>query len=229
MIIPAQLTSREVDFMISCFNLQKGSKVLDIMCGYGRHAITLAQKGIEVTAVDNLGDYINEINEKAGVESLPVKAIKTDIVLFEANELFDLAICMGNSINFFPENEVLKIFSNLSLHLKPGGHLLINSWSIAEIAIRNFKNTSSSEINGIQFLTDSDFLFHPTRMESKSTMIAPDGTTETKTGIDYIFSIAELERMLTQTGFILKDIYSIPGKKKFTLGEPRAYLVAEKV
>ena len=32
--------------MLQYFNLQPESKVLDLMCGYGRHAIALAKKGI---------------------------------------------------------------------------------------------------------------------------------------------------------------------------------------
>ena len=56
--IPPELTVKETDFMIRHFNLQPGNKVLDIMCGYGRHAIALAEKGISVTAVDNLSEYI---------------------------------------------------------------------------------------------------------------------------------------------------------------------------
>jgi hypothetical protein len=35
--------------------------------------------------------------------------------------------------------------------------------------------------------------------------------------------------MLNKTGLQLKEIYSIPGKKRFTVGEPRAYIVAEKI
>ena len=50
-----------------------------------------------------------------------------------------------------------------------------------------------------------------------------------KTGIDFIFSISEMEEMLSKTGFQLKEIYSIPGKKQFEVGEPRAYIVAEKI
>jgi hypothetical protein len=46
--------------------------------------------------------------------------------------------------------------------------------------------------------------------------------------VDYIFSINELESMMGRAGLRLKEIYSIPGRKKFTLGEPRAYLVAQK-
>ncbi|MCY7310455.1 MAG: hypothetical protein LH619_06725, partial [Chitinophagaceae bacterium] len=116
-----------------------------------------------------------------------------------------------------------------SSHLKPGGHLLINSWSIAEIAFKDFKGKSWSRLGDVKFLTDSKLLFHPTRIETESETIFPDGKTETKTGIDYIFSINEMEAMLKQAGLRLKEVYSIPGRKKFTVGEPRAYLVAEKV
>ena len=56
-----------------------------------------------------------------------------------------------------------------------------------------------------------------------------DGKTETKKAVDYIYSIAEMEMMFDETGFRMKEIYSIPGKKKFTLGEPRAYIIAEKI
>ena len=55
---PEQLTNKEVEFMISWFQLQKGSRVLDLMCGYGRHALALARKRMEVVAVDNLADYV---------------------------------------------------------------------------------------------------------------------------------------------------------------------------
>jgi len=36
-IIPAQLTDREVRFMLEYFDLKPGDEVLDMMCGYGRH------------------------------------------------------------------------------------------------------------------------------------------------------------------------------------------------
>ena len=227
-LIPDELTVKEVDFILTYFNLQPGSKVLDLMCGYGRHAIALARKGMAVTAVDNLGDYTNEIYEIAEKEQLPLKVVRADVTNYRSDEITDLVICMGNSLNFFNAEDTANILSNISACLNPGGHVLINSWSVAEIAIKNFKEKSWSNIGGLKFLTDSKFLFHPTRIETESITIATDGTTETKTGIDYIYSINEMEAMLTTAGMSLKEIYSIPGRKKFTLGEPRIYLVAEK-
>ena len=61
-----------------------------------------------------------------------------------------------------------------------------------------------------------------------SIIITDAGEREEKIGIDFIYSISEIEVMLKKTGFQLKEIYSIPGKKPFTIGEPRAYIVAER-
>jgi SAM-dependent methyltransferase len=228
-IIPDELTVKEVDFMLPYFNLQAGSKVLDLMCGYGRHALAMGRKGIAVTAVDNLEDYIDEIQQLAAKEQLPVKAIKAAVLDYKAADIFDLAICMGNSLQFFNADDVIKLLTNIAAHLKRGGYLLINSWSIAEIAMKEPGKKAWGQIGNLKFLTDSKFLFQPTRIETESTVIAPDGSAEVKKGIDYIYSINEMEAMLNKAGFILKEVYSIPGRKKFTIGEPRAYLVAEKI
>lgn len=227
-IIPAELTGKEVDFMLPYFNLQPGNKVLDLMCGYGRHTLALARKGMQVTAVDNLGDYIEEIKDAASAEQLPVTVIQSDVLTFQSGEQFDLALCMGNSLNFFNAADTTQLLKNISSQLKEGGHLLINSWSIAEIAYKTVPAKTWSMVGEIRFLTDSVFLQHPSRIETESTFISPDGAAETKMGIDYIFSLNELETMLNIAGFCLKEVFSIPGRKKFTLGEPRAYIVAQK-
>ncbi|MBL7738537.1 MAG: methyltransferase domain-containing protein [Chitinophagaceae bacterium] len=228
-MIPAELTVKEVDFMLSYFSLGPGSKVLDLMCGYGRHAIALAQKGIAVTAVDNLDEYIREIKEVVIKESLPVEVVQQDAIRFTSTVQYDLALCMGNSLNFFNAEDASLFLHNTCSMLKPGGCLLINSWSLTEIAVKSFTPRSWSEIGNLKFLSACEYLFHPTRMEFTSTILSPDGKTEVKNGIDYIYSVSEMETMLNKAGFKMKEIYSIPGRKKFTLGEPRAYIVAEKL
>ncbi len=226
--IPDELTVREVDFIVPFFNLQPGNKVLDMMCGYGRHAIALAKKGINVTAVDNLHDYIAEIEKTSREEQLPLKAVQADVINYKADDIFDLVICMGNSLNFFDTKETIQLLTAISSYLKPGGHILINTWSLAETVIKSFKERSWNKVGEMKFLTESKFLFHPTRIETESTIITLDHKTEIKTGIDYIFSVNEMEDMLNKAGLSLKEIYSVPGKKKFAIGEPRAYIVAQK-
>jgi 2-polyprenyl-3-methyl-5-hydroxy-6-metoxy-1,4-benzoquinol methylase len=227
-IIPAGLTDREVDFMLQHFALNPGDKILDIMCGYGRHSIALARKGLHMTAIDNLGTYIKEVATTAKSENLPLTAIRADVMSHDLDQEYKLALCMGNSLNFFNASDSLLLLKNIYNHLKPGGNLLINTWSLAEIAIKHFTAQSSHTFAGIEFVNKAQYLFHPTRIETDSTIIFNDGRKEEKKAIDYIFSVNEFEQMLNDTGFRMKLIYSIPGKKQFTLGDPRAYIVAEK-
>ena len=113
--------------------------------------------------------------------------------------------------------------------MKPDGALLINTWSLAEIVIRNFQEKSLSQVGDFIFSTESKYLFHPARIEIDSTITSPDGTVENKKGVDYIFSINEMENMLTGAGLMLNENFSIPGKKKFSIGDVRAYIIAGKV
>ncbi|HEY2722326.1 MAG TPA: hypothetical protein VGI82_11405, partial [Chitinophagaceae bacterium] len=75
---------------------------------------------------------------------------------------------------------------------------------------------------------ESKYLLFPSRIETETTILSPDGKTEIKKAIDYIYSFNETEEMLINSGLLIKDIWSIPGKKRFSLGESRAYIVAEK-
>jgi len=139
---PEKTTQAEVDFIIADAKLVPGNSVIDIMCGYGRHSLEIGRRGIKVTAVDNLCDYINEIKEIADAEKLPVETLCEDVLEMQIDPQFDAAICMGNSLQFFNEEETSKLLSNISKHLKSRGKFFINTWSIAEIAIKNFNERS---------------------------------------------------------------------------------------
>ena len=69
--IPNGLTEAEADFIEEIGMLKRNSRILDLMCGYGRHAIELAKRGYHVTAIDNSKDYIAEIQTFADRENLP--------------------------------------------------------------------------------------------------------------------------------------------------------------
>jgi SAM-dependent methyltransferase len=226
-IIPEQLTSREVQFMTNYFGLTAGDEVLDMMCGYGRHSLALAEKGMRVTAVDNLAEYIDEIRSKAEQQGLRLDTVQQNVLGYRPLEKYKLIICMGNSLNFFDPSDTHTLLANWREALAPGGHILINSWSLAETVIPNFSGKSEAVHGGINIVSTSDFLFHPTRIETQTTMTGENGIAESKIAIDYIYSVNEIEALLDKSGLQLREIYDIPGKKKFALGSPRAYIIAE--
>jgi SAM-dependent methyltransferase len=227
-LIPNGLTEAEVDFIMETAGLQPGDKVLDIMCGYGRHSIELGKRGIDVTSIDNLNEYIEEIKANAHQQNLPVRGIKAGILEVELQENYDAIICMGNSFSFFNKEETSQILKKLSLSLKPGGILIINSWMIAEIALKHFKEKDWFQVEEYKYLLDYKFHFQPNRIESEQTIVSADGTIDVLKGIDYIFSLDELESMFLDAGLSTKELYSTPRKRRFVLGDGRIYIVVEK-
>ena len=228
-IIPPALTEAEVDFIQEMGAIQGSGKVLDVMCGYGRHSLELARRGIGVTAIDNLQDYIDEIKIKSSEQSLPVNAIQSDILQVKLHELYDAAICMGNSFAFFDKEDAVNLLKNISDHLKPGGIFIINSWMIAEIAIKHFKEKDWHYAGAYKCMLEYSYRFYPSRIESEQTIISPEGLVETVKGVDYIFTLDEMEKMLNKAGLKTRELYSTPRKKKFTLGDGRIYIVASKI
>jgi len=227
--IPDGLSEAEVDFIIDTGKLKEGNRVLDLMCGYGRHSLELGKRNIHVTAIDNLSDYINEIREKAEGSQLPVEAICSDILNIKLEGKYHAALCMGNSFAFFPKDDALSILKNISNHLLPGGILIINSWMIAEIALKYFRERDWHYAGDFKCILDYKFCLSPSRIESEQTILGRDGLTEVIQGIDYIYSLNEMEEMFRIAGLQTRDLFSTPRKRKFTFGDTRIYIVAEKL
>lgn len=228
-LIPPGLTEAEVDFIMDAGALHPGDRVLDIMCGYGRHALELGRRGVEVTAADNLEAYVSEIITIAGEAALPVKGVLADVMALKLEGVYDAVICMGNSFSFFNEADALALLQKLSAHLKKGGKLVLNSWMIGEIAIRHFKEKDWYHVGPYKCVIESRYLFNPSRIESEQWIIHPEGEMETTRGIDYILTLPELEVLLDKAGLSLEQVFSTPRKKAFQLGDARAYIVAERV
>ncbi|HWJ29930.1 MAG TPA: class I SAM-dependent methyltransferase [Flavisolibacter sp.] len=227
-INPPGLTVAEADFIEDVASLGSEHHVLDLMCGFGRHTLELAKRNIRVTAVDNLPEYINELKTVAKEQQLPVEAICSGVLDVPLKGIFDAAICMGNSLAFFNRQATEQLLHKISLHLRSGAVFIINTWMIAEIAIRHFREKEWYDVEDYKCLIDNKYCFLPSRIESEQTVIAPDGSSEVVKGVDYIFTLGELEEMFQKVGLQTKALFSTPRKRPFYFGDTRIYIVAEK-
>lgn len=128
-----QRTEREVLSVIKTLGLSPGHRLIDVPCGYGRHAIRLAEHGIKVTGVD-LNDYFLEVAR----ENMKARAIDTALLEFKKGDMRDLAGCIPDStadavINMFTsfgffkeEDDNKRVLSDAYRMLKNGGKLLIH-------------------------------------------------------------------------------------------------------
>ncbi|MCC5910818.1 MAG: class I SAM-dependent methyltransferase [Clostridiaceae bacterium] len=80
---------------------QKNATILDIACGTGNYAIALAEKGLNVSAIDLDEEMINEVKEKAKLKNTQINTYVGNMMrlneYFKENT-FDTAFCIGNSL-----------------------------------------------------------------------------------------------------------------------------------
>jgi 2-polyprenyl-3-methyl-5-hydroxy-6-metoxy-1,4-benzoquinol methylase len=111
--------------------IEKGSKVLDLACGAGRHSVLFAKNGFDVTAVDISDNLLNVARKTAAELELKIDFIKSDLRKFHTAEKFHLIINLFTSFGYFENddenNEVIKIAFQ---HLVDNGYFIIDFFNI---------------------------------------------------------------------------------------------------
>ncbi len=222
---PDALTDAEVEFITSLLKEESKGNILDVMCGFGRHARKLAELGHTVQAIDESTTYIDELRE---FENYNLKVSLTDIRELEISREYDSIICMGNSIGSLTKSEQHDFIKKSFDSLRPQGFLLINSWMITEIIARRFQAKEWFQVRDITYMISNEYLFDPTRIESTHTLIHDDKVKETIFDTDYILSISEYYELFQNIGYTNIAVYSTPRKRKFKLGDEHCYIVAKK-
>src|SRR5499426_1351616 len=61
---PPRQTRREVDFLLRSLRLPRGARILDVACGYGRHAAELSRRGFHVVGLDLSRPMLDEARRR---------------------------------------------------------------------------------------------------------------------------------------------------------------------
>ena len=133
-------TAAQVDFLLRHLDLPRGARILDLACGFGRHALLLAQRGFSVVGVDITADYIADAQKSAEELHLQnAQFVCSDIrdLRFEAE--FDLVLNLADGAVGYLESDAenLKTFDVIARALKPGGRHVMDIIN-GEYADRHF-------------------------------------------------------------------------------------------
>jgi cyclopropane fatty-acyl-phospholipid synthase-like methyltransferase len=228
--IPTDVTKQEVDFLLSELNMPKGQHILDIPCGFGRHAIELSKRGFNVTGIDISETFIKGLTEKIISEKLNIKAIKADILAIQLNETFSGAVCLGNSFGYFNIDRMKLFVEKVSSNLETGSKFIINSGMIAESILPNFLNYSKNKsynVGNITMEVTNIYNVEDSYMIS-NLLYTKEDKTEEHSFKHYVFTLGEVKRLLKLYGLRTIATYSSTSKEEYNLGDPQVYIVAKK-
>ena len=125
----AQNTDTEIQFAVSQLKLQRGDRVLDLGCGWGRHSLALAAYGLHVTGVDISRDLLAMARYNARRHNLDVNWVEADLAQLPLRGSFDaVAQFCGNLLTWFPDRErAVEVLWQVSRLLRPGGRLIFGT------------------------------------------------------------------------------------------------------
>ena len=116
-------SDRDVASLINLLDLHPPMKILDLACGFGRHANRLAALGYSVTGIDQSADFLDIARKHASEMGVDVNYLQADMRRIEIVEEFDSVIMMFTTFGYFSDDDNFRVLKNIARALKPGGTL----------------------------------------------------------------------------------------------------------
>lgn len=223
----AKLTEPEVNFLLDVLNCRPGDHLLDVPCGFGRHAIELAKRGFQVTGIDISTEFLQKLTQRIEAEQLSIKLIHGDVGTTRLTTLFNGAYCMGNSFGYVDYEGMNKFISNVSAVLKPDARFVINSGLMAESILPNFPKHGHYVLDDLTVDINNVYVVDESYMVTEIAYTKADRN-ETHCFKHYVYTLSEVKRLLARYGLRTIAIYNSTDKITYQLGDQQIYLVAEK-
>lgn len=224
--ISPEQTQAEANFIEKELAAPVGSKFLDIPCGNGRLSVELAKRGYKMTGLDLSEEFLQEARSNPSITPQP-QWISGDMRRLEWKNQFDGAFCFGNSFGYmeYPDMEIF--LSGLSRALKRKGRFILETGIVAEALLPNYKEREWYQFDDILFTIENHYQADTSCLETKMTFVR-NGKTETRESLHWVYTAAEIRRILERAGFEILETYESTDSKPFRLGSQELFVVSQK-
>jgi 2-polyprenyl-3-methyl-5-hydroxy-6-metoxy-1,4-benzoquinol methylase len=118
----------QVDGLWSLLALERGSRVLDAPCGYGRLSRPLAERGAIVLGVDQSQTLLDHAERERGdLPASQLRYVKHDLRKPLGEGGFDCALNVFSSLGYGTEEDDLAILETLRAAVRPGGLVFVET------------------------------------------------------------------------------------------------------
>lgn len=122
---PRRQSRVEVDFLVRALGLPSGARILDVPCGFGRHAGLLARHGFHVVGVDLSPAMIREAR-RLWTEGPRLRFQRVDMRRMAFRGEFDAVVNLYTSFGYFTPAQNQAVLRRMARALRPGGRLLVD-------------------------------------------------------------------------------------------------------
>ena len=184
----------------------EGGDLLDVPCGYGRHAIPLTRAGFQVTGVDRSPTLLSEATRRAGEDGPQLVEADYRELPF-ADESFDAALNLFTSLGFYGDEEDVKALAEIGRVLRPGGRLVIETMH-RDLLIHIYREHNWHLVGqGRILLEQRTFDAASGVAQTTQTLIETNGERDSRSYSVRVYTATELVAMLLRAGFAEAKCY----------------------
>jgi SAM-dependent methyltransferase len=209
-----QATQAEAEFVIEAMQLAPGAQVLDVGCGYGRHAMELAARGFHVVGLDMSTPLLVRGGEEAHRRGLTINFIRGDMRELDFENQFDAAYSLFSTFGYFDDETNKKTLQNIARALKPGGKVLIEilnrDYVIADLPTRVWW-----EGDGCVVLEEVELNYFSSRIQVNRSVVFDDGRQLEQEISVRAYSLHEVGKLMHAAGFRVLEVsggYQMKGR-----------------
>lgn len=196
----------EVETLLKLVSIPDQGRVLDLCAGVGRHAVELARRGYRVTAVDRTASYIQRATRSAAAAGVELQAITDDARTFVRERSFDAVLNLFTSFGYFADEvDNSMVARRMLTNLTASGVAVIDLMG-KEILARDFKGRWWWEAEGV-FVAEERSVAEDWSALRSRWVIFRDGGRQEFSGVQRIYSGAELRSLLLGAGFARVELY----------------------
>jgi ubiquinone/menaquinone biosynthesis C-methylase UbiE len=198
--------------------LSATSRVIDIGCGHGRHALTLSERGPEVIGLDFAVTLLNRAQHLATGLRTRARWIRGDMRQLPLRSgCADAALVMDAFGFFETEEEHEKVLREAARVVTVGGRLALKVVN-GGLVLEAFRETDREQRDGTVVSVSRTLTFSPPRMTERISVRGSGGHGDYERR-QRLYRVEELHAAVEHVGFSLVGVFARPDGTPF---EPNA-------
>jgi SAM-dependent methyltransferase len=199
--LPAEHTEREADRLAGLLAAPAGAEILDVPCGAGRLALSLAGRGYRLTGVDWSSEFLAHARSRDPVQQVAWEQRDMRNLPWEGR--FDGAFCVGNSFGYLDDEGNAAFLRAVRAALKLGGRFILETPMVLENLLNHLDPRPWWKAGDMYLLVENDYDPARTRLDIEYTFVS-NGRVEVRRGSHRAYTYRELVELLMASGFAVE-------------------------
>jgi len=219
-------TQMEVDALVRELSLDEACSILDLACGFGRHANALAALGHSVIGVDLIPGFLEVARREAQELHLPTKYIQADMRRIDFNQEFDHVLLLFTSFGYFEDDDNQLVLENVRRALKPGGLFVFETHN-RDVFLKRLQPFMVTE-KGEDLMIDRGNFDTTTGRWYNRRIVIRDGARKDKPFFVRLYYPSEIEELVTKAGMQVHKMFAGYDSQQFSDVSRSMVIIAKK-